>query len=257
MIHHAGDLQQAVRELAASKAFEDLVLVQELVGGPLERAQAVFCQGRLVGTHGYRQVVLGAGGGDAVKESVRRPVVQSHLGRLGERLGWHGALSVDYILQEKEGLPLYIDCNPRLVEPVNALLSGVHLADLLVRVSLGESPSVATEGREGTRTHMAIQALLASAIRQRSRRELLRECWRLLLAHRPYADSHEELTPVRWDWVSSIPLAVVALGLLRDPGTARHLARSTARSHQLNLESVRTIREWIGPPTSAVQAPPT
>ena len=44
------------------------------------------------------------------------------------------ALSVDYILQGD--IPLYIDCNPRLVEPTSAFFTGLDLTDLLLRVSL-------------------------------------------------------------------------------------------------------------------------
>ncbi len=56
---------------------------------------------------------------------------------LGGRLGWHGALSMGYIV-DRTGQPWYIDSNPRLAEPGNALVSGINLPDLLVRVSLGE-----------------------------------------------------------------------------------------------------------------------
>ena len=60
-------------------AFADEVLVQEFVEGPIEHAQAVFSRGRLIGMHVYRQIVRGAGGGPALKESVRRPMVREHL----------------------------------------------------------------------------------------------------------------------------------------------------------------------------------
>ncbi len=69
--------------------------------GWLERAQAIFDQGRLVASHSYSQVVAGPGGGDIVKISVRRPIVRGHLAELGRHLRWHGALSVDYVLKER------------------------------------------------------------------------------------------------------------------------------------------------------------
>ena len=46
---------------------------------------------------------------------------------LGEDLRWHGALSLDYFFDE-DGGPSFIDSNPRLVEPMNALFSGTDLA---------------------------------------------------------------------------------------------------------------------------------
>ena len=54
----------------------------------------------------------------AVKERVYRPLVCGHLARIGERLAWHGARSVDYILPDEREDPRYIDCNSRLVPPI-------------------------------------------------------------------------------------------------------------------------------------------
>jgi len=247
IVRNAEELERAAQELEAINAFEGLVLVQELIDGVLERAQAVFCRGRLVGFHAYRQILEGAGGGDVIKESTLRPVVRSHLMSLGHCLDWHGALSVDYLLRASGETPLYIDCNPRLVEPINALLSGLDLADLLVRVSLGESPPAEADDRAGTRTHMAIQALLRCAVRGGSRLALLIECWRLVRAKEPYSGSREELTPLGWDWLSAIPLLVVLLRLLASPASAVGLSRRTSQSHQLNLDSVRVIHTRIDP----------
>jgi hypothetical protein len=81
--------------LARGGAFADDVVAQEFIDAPVEHAQAVFDRGRLFGMHAYRQMVRGAGGGDAVKESVDRPLVREHLKRIGKHLDWHGALSVD------------------------------------------------------------------------------------------------------------------------------------------------------------------
>lgn len=247
MVDDAAGFERVAAELDAIGAFDDEVLVQDRVEGPLERAQAVFCRAQLVGFHGYRQIAVGAGGGDRIKESVCRPMVRAHLARLGEHLAWHGALSVDYILDEKSGVPLYIDGNPRLVEPVNALLSGTDLATLLVQVSEGQSPAPLADGRNGVRTHMAIPALLRCAIESGSRRALFAEALGLLRGRAPYADSREELTPLGWDWLSAVPLILVAFRLLAKPDAAKTLATGTARSHQLNLASVRAIRTRIAP----------
>ena len=91
-----GDLLPALYELAAGDAFADEVLVQDLIAGTTEKAQSVFCRGRLIGFHAYRQVAAGVGGGEAIKESVSRPVVRGYLEKIGAELAWHGALSVDY-----------------------------------------------------------------------------------------------------------------------------------------------------------------
>src|SRR5258708_17545971 len=113
-------LMQVAEDLGANDRFADGVLVQDFVAGATEKAQAVFCRGKLLGFHATRQISVGAGGGDARKESVRRPGVRAHVEMIGERLGWDGPLSVDYILPPRAPPPLYLHCNPRLVEPVSA-----------------------------------------------------------------------------------------------------------------------------------------
>lgn len=40
-----------------------------------------------------------------------------------------GPLALDYLFNEASGRPTYLEANPRLVEPMNATLSGVNLAD--------------------------------------------------------------------------------------------------------------------------------
>jgi len=240
MVRNPQDLRAAAEALAGAGAFADEVLVQAFVAGAIEHAQAVFCRGRLVAIHACSQVALGAGGGDAIKQSIHRPVVRAHLARIGERLAWHGALSVDYIMPSGGDGPLYIDCNPRLVEPMNALLSGTDLTGLLVRISLGETPADQPEGRAGTRTHQGLQALMGCAMAGGGRRDLWRECWRLTTRRGPYAGSVEELTPVRLDWPSIIPELVVALRLLASPNAAHHLPARFG-SHLIGIETARTI----------------
>ena len=120
------ELDEAVRELVASDAFADEVLVQGFVAGTTEKAQSVFCRGELRGFHAYRGIAMGVGGGEAIKESVDRPQIRAMLQTIGQRLAWHGALSVDYLMPETGSTPLLIDCNPRLVEPMSAYLAGTE-----------------------------------------------------------------------------------------------------------------------------------
>jgi len=74
----------------------------------------------MIGFHAYRQVAAGVGGGEAIKQCVRQPVIRAHLEKIGQALDWHGALSIDCIMPGDHTAPLLIDCNPRLVEPMNA-----------------------------------------------------------------------------------------------------------------------------------------
>jgi hypothetical protein len=241
LVRDEAALDDAIRELTGADGFAGELLVQDLVDGTVEHAQAVFCRGRLLGIHAYRQIGAGAGGGDAIKLSVGRPEVRAHLQAIGARLAWHGALSVDYIQTKEGAAPLYIDCNPRLVEPMSAWLAGANLLDLLLRVSLGEMPPPFADGRAGVRTHLAMQALLGCALRRGSRRDLWRESMRLLRRQPPYAESIEELTPPRLDWISALPLALTAAILLVAPRTAATLAAKGWGDHLLNARSIAMI----------------
>ena len=241
IVRHPAELERALRELAEADAFADEILLQDFVAGPLEHAQAVFARGSLLASHAYRQVAAGAGGGPARKQSVRRPLVHEHLARIGDRLAWHGALSLDYIWQEGDDTPLYIDCNPRLVEPMNAFWSGLDLTQLLIDVSRGQVPPPAPNSRAGIRTHLAMQALLGCAIRSGSRRDLLREVWLLLRRRGPYAGSREELTPVGLDWLSILPLLMTMLFLLASPRLAHELPKRGWGAHLLSPQTIRMI----------------
>ncbi|SHK91062.1 ATP-grasp domain-containing protein [Bradyrhizobium lablabi] len=245
-VRNDGDLEGALRELNGQDlsirgAFADEVLVQEFVAGTTEKAQAVFCRGELIGFHAFRQIAGGAGGGEAIKQSVSRPEMRGFVATIGRELAWHGALSVDYIMADDDTAPRLIDCNPRLVEPMSAYLAGLDLVSLLLRVSQGEVPASAGESRAGVRTHLAMQALLGCAARGGTRRDIFRECWRLLTGAEPYADSAEELTPVRRDWVSAVPLTMVAIFLLIAPRRAAALARGGWGAHLLDPKSIRRI----------------
>jgi predicted ATP-grasp superfamily ATP-dependent carboligase len=246
LISSAAELEAARREVVTEGPFDEPYLLQEVVPGPVEHAQAVFDRGRLLAAHAYRQVSRGAGGGPAIKESVDRPQVRSHLARIGERLHWHGALSVDYILDEREHMPRFIDCNPRLVEPMSAWLAGLDLADLLVRVSRGEAIEPVPGSRKGVRTHLAMQALFGCAIRGGSRGDICREGWRLLTGRGPYRESREELTPARLDWPSVLPLVAAAAWLVIDPGAARSLPRTGWGAHLLGPSAMRKIDGGLG-----------
>jgi len=243
IVREPGDLDEAARELAASGAFGGEVLVQEWIAGTVEKAQSVFCRGELLGFHAYRQVAPGVGGGEAIKESVSRPKIRAMLETIGERLNWHGALSIDYLVPERDPMPRLIDCNPRLVEPSNAWASGTDLVTLLLRVSLGQTPAPLPDGRDGVVTHLAMQALLGLAAGGGSRREILREFGRLLDHGGPYAGSIEELTPSAHDRAGTLPLAMTLLLLLASPSSATKLARGGFGEHLLDIGSIREIEK--------------
>lgn len=241
LVRDAQALENAVRELATVGAFADEVLVQGWIEGTVEKAQSVFCRGRLLGFHAYRQIAPGIGGGEAIKESVARRDIRAMLESIGQRLAWHGALSIDYLMPPHDSTPRLIDCNPRLVEPMNAYLAGTDLVGLMLQVSRGETPEALPDSRAGVRSHLAVQALLGLASRGGRRRDLARECHRLWRERAPYAGSREELTPVRSDWLGAVPVVLTAALVLTRPEAAFTLARAGFGGHLLSLETIRQI----------------
>jgi hypothetical protein len=85
-----------------------------------------------------------------------------------------------------------------------------------------------------------MQALLGLASRGDTRRDLLRECFRLVGRREPYAGSSEEMTPLGADWLSVVPLGLTAGLLLAKPSAASKLARGFG-AHLLSRESIRQI----------------
>jgi biotin carboxylase len=170
-IQSADDLEAAIEYVRTQ--FDEGVVVQSVVEGRLERMQAVFDRGRLVGFHANRQAEEGVGGGDLVKESVHATKSREHMERIGGHLTWHGGLSIDYIV-DSDGEPNYIDSNPRLAETGNALAAGLNLPELLVRVSLGEHPIERRAETPGIRSFMGIQGLLRAAQDTGCRRGVIR-----------------------------------------------------------------------------------
>jgi predicted ATP-grasp superfamily ATP-dependent carboligase len=236
------DLQAAIAEIEAACGFDDALIIQEVVDGEPQQAQAVFAYGRLVASHAYRQIARGGGGGSAIKESVSHPIVRSHLARLGEHLGWHGALSVDYNVDRASDTPRYFDCNPRLVEPMSGVFAGVDLVDALLRVSRGEAADAVVDAGVGVRTHLAMQALLGRAAAEESRLAVLGECWRLIAKRGSYAGSQEELTPVVIDWMSIVPSTITALWLMAAPRAAHTLPKRGWGAQLLTPQAIRTIK---------------
>jgi membrane protein DedA with SNARE-associated domain/predicted ATP-grasp superfamily ATP-dependent carboligase len=242
-IRHVRDrpeLERAAGELAGDNAFVNGgVLVQQPAEGPLVMVQAVFRHGRLEAAHANERLRLGARGGASGKRSVPTAPFEQHLGRLGEALRWHGALSLDAVLSAER--PLYIDVNPRLVEPGNAWRAGVDLVDALLRVAR-DQPSRTGRSRVGVATHQLLIALLGAAEQGGGRRGVVRELAAAARRRGPYRDSAEELTPLAGDAEAAVPLAAVSLALLAAPRLWRVFASGAVASYALTPVAWERIR---------------
>jgi len=236
----ADGARQLADELDADGAFgHGGVVVQVALDGPLVMVQSVFDHGRLVASHANLRVREGAGGGASHKESVDLPEVRDHLVTLGVDLAWHGALSMDAILVD--GRPRYIDVNPRLVEPGNALRSGVDLVGPLVELALGGAPPAQHPGVPGVRTHQALLALLGAAGRRRPRRAVLGEVAAVVRRDGDYRGSVEELTPVRGDLRAVLPSTVAVAAMLVHPPWWRSFASNATTNYALSPDGWQAL----------------
>jgi predicted ATP-grasp superfamily ATP-dependent carboligase len=224
------------------------IVVQQEASGALCQAQAVFTHGQLLAVHCTQTRGVSVGGGHAARMGVDHPSVRNHLVTLGQALEWHGPLALDYLFDETTGNPIYIECNPRLVEPMNATLSGVNLADLTVRIALGEEGAYGTyqSGQPGIRSHSLMALLLGIADHGASRREVLHTLGEDMRGRGIFARSREDLTPVRIDPLSLIPLGVVTGQLLLNPRAANHIATGAVNAYSLTAATVEMIMAFDG-----------
>lgn len=214
------------------------LLVQTQASGPLAMVQALADHGRLVANHANLRLLEGVGGGAAIKESVVLPGFAGHLERLVQALDWHGPISMDVIVT-RDG-PLVIDVNPRLVEPINAYLSGVDLVGAMIELARDGHPDAVPAGRPAVRSRQLLLCLLGAAERG-SRFGILRELIDAVRGRALYQGAIEELTPVRGDPLAAAPIIVALLATLINPGLWRRFQTGAAGAYSLTPEAWRRI----------------
>jgi biotin carboxylase len=234
------------------------VLVQQPVAGPLVMVQSVFARGELIAFHACERIREGTAGGASHKLGRQWAGAREHLARLGAALDWHGALSAD-VIDGPEG-PMFIDINPRLVEPANALASGVDLTRALLEVAMAGAPKPGSagsgrvrpqpDGAAGAQTHQLLLAVLGAAQGGR-RRDVARELADAVLRRGTYRGSQEELTPGGGDLLAPVPVAVAALATLVSPPAWRWFVGGSAGAYSLTPaawdELTTTARALVAP----------
>lgn len=246
-VHHvttSGQLAGVVADARKAGAFESGgVLAQAPALGSLAMIQTVAANGVVVACHANLRVREGAGGGASHKRSMPSEVMREHLQGLCGMLAWTGALSADAILTANG--PVYIDINPRLVEPANALLSGVDLVAPLLELARDGVPESQPAGRAGASTHQVLLAVLGAAQRTGRRLPVLAELGRALARRGLYARSTEELTPAGGDPVAVVPVLLAAAATLVSPPAWRWFAGGSVRNYALSPEGWRQLREHV------------
>ncbi|KAL5319245.1 hypothetical protein ACEPPN_012295 [Leptodophora sp. 'Broadleaf-Isolate-01'] len=241
------ELASIVADYVAQGYFEDggELLVQKEIQGSLLMVCGVFDHGRLRAWHACVRVREGISGGASKKVSLPLPVVGENLQVLGLLLNWHGALSLDAILEG--GRLWYVDVNPRIVEPINGLLAGVDLVEELLDVSLGKEVEsrAPKHGIEGVETHQLLLAMMKEA--DEGRGMLLVEIFKALMGFDQYGGSVEELTPLEGDILWSLSLLVcLFLGLIiGGPWAARKLSRDTVANYAVGRKGWGEILKGV------------
>jgi hypothetical protein len=149
-------------------------------------------------------------------------------------------LSADVILSPSG--PQFIDLNPRLVEPVNAYLSGVDLLGALLDVARTGRAAPQHTGRPGVRTHQLLLAVLGAAQRSGRRRDVGRVLWSALSRSGDFQVSREELTPVRRDPIAAVPVAVTALATMIRPQSWRYFTSAGVDAYALTPAAWNQIK---------------
>lgn len=221
-------------------ADQNQFMIQREVRGDLCQVQAVFDRGELIACHCTQTRGESIGGGHAARMGVEHPKVRQYMQKLGATLNWSGPLALDYIDDPRTDGPFFIEANPRLVEPMNACLSGIDFADLTVKIALGERPEPMT-AQTGVRSHSLMAILLARASNGCSRRALLQTIHQAVRRRGIFADSHEDLTPFGSDPLSVIPFLFVLIRLLIDPRKAAAISRKTVNNYSLNFKTIKKL----------------
>lgn len=230
-VHDAETFRRTVAALSASGA---RLMAQAEAPGTYGQVAGLFDRGRLVASHTTVQTGVGAGNSAAARLSVDFPLARKHLALVGERIGWHGPLTLDFM--HVGGHPRYLECNPRMIEPGNAERAGVNFPALLTELSRGaafDGPPLV--GAPGVRTRSRQALLLGAAERSGTRRAVFEALVRP-------APGIEVLTPVRADPPSIVPLAAVAARLLANPRSVAAIAADAVGAYSVEPAAIERIR---------------
>jgi hypothetical protein len=237
-VRTADDAEPAFESLQKSADVQPIML-QSAAAGDYAQVQALFDHGRLVACHTSKQTAVGIGPSAASRRSVDHPFAREDVTKLGKYLNWHGGITLDYIYRGSDRL--YIECNPRTVEPANAAASGVDLPGLQLALSLGEHPAEVPPGKTGIQTHSSLAVILGTGAYEGNRRAVLDNILELLLRRKNFKDSREILTPFGEDFQSLIPWIVTAAHALVSPQSVLKLSQSSIERYQVTHQAIEKI----------------
>ena len=241
-IENRGELDRRLDEVERKGLFGNgsEALVQQPARGVLSTVQAVFNQGEMIGVHCFEARRLGVGGMSTARTSADHPIVREHVARIGHHLGWHGALFIDYFYERESGRPEYIECNPRIGETVNAILSGVNLPELLVQVFARRIAVARPLGASGVHAQLHDDPHEHGLRRTGPRRSIRK--FASMRGRGIYENSEDDLTRPQEDPLSRLPRFWVTTQLLAWPGVARKIVAKTVENYSLPESAIAEIR---------------
>ena len=217
------------------------VMIQQPAEGRYAQVQGLFDHGRLVAAAVSELLATGAGGSAAARVSVGHPLAVDALTVLGDHLGWHGGITLDYL--HVDGRPAFIECNPRTVEPGNAWAAGVDLPGLTITLAQGgplpPRPQIA---RPGIRTRSTMAIALGTAEARGTRRAILSSIGQAVATRGVLHGTTEVLTPVLPDPPSLIPFGIATGTVLTSPSRVATLAAGTVETYAVTPAAVDAVR---------------
>lgn len=217
----------------------EILIQSQAQGKILCQVQALFSRGTLVALHSTQQYSQGIGNSQSGRLSVFHPIVKSHMEKLGKSLDWNGPMAVDYLYHPEFG-PEYIEVNPRLVEPMNAVYSGINFAELMVKLSIEGILEPQKSSHINTISIGTLAMLLGDADKYHSRKHLVQIIFMSLLRVGKFKNSYEELTPI-YDPPSLIPLSIILIQLLLKPTAAKDISSKSIEQYSLNSSAIKII----------------
>lgn len=242
LVNDTQELDDAIEQFKRDGLWQDgaEVLIQHPASGTQSTIHSVFQHGQLIAAHCTEILGTGIGGGPSYRISASHPSAVEHLRRLGESVGWHGPLFMEYFYDHSTGKPQFIEANPRIGEVANPWMCGINLPELTVRISLEEKVEPVGPGRIGVKSHVGFIALIADAYNGATRRLLLSRAWQLYRGRAPF-DGQNEMTRAGEDLGSLIPAIAATTRLLIAPRSARQLSKNTVDNYSLPQSAINQI----------------
>jgi predicted ATP-grasp superfamily ATP-dependent carboligase len=151
-VHGAAEAADVVARLTSRYP---MLMVQAFVPGPVASCQAVLAHGQPLGwASSYKlRTWPGPYGPSSAITFAPIPGLGEMLSGIGQALGFHGALSLDLIVDERSGLPVVIEVNARPAGIMSrARWAGVDFAAALRQMLFGIESSNHTKGTRRSAT---------------------------------------------------------------------------------------------------------